>query len=276
MVSMAALSRGWSRSAEAYYLPRRRVKRGRSACARREVPLRARERHACDDIIAREQSNNHGVYPRNGTKMKLIAAPASPYSRKVRIVLAEKRIDYEMIVDSPLDPATRVPEFNPLGKIPVLVLDDDTTLFDSRVIVEYLDNASPVGRLIPDDTRQRIQVRRWEALADGCTDAAIAVVMEKRRPAGQQSAEWIARQAGKNRPRVESDVRRAGRPRMVHRGRLQPVRRRGRLRARAISSCACRTSTGASSIRISASCSTSCRSARRSRIRRRRRARTSA
>ena len=129
--------------------------------------------------------------------MKLIAAPASPYSRKARIVLAEKHIEYEMIVDSPIDPATRVPDFNPLGKIPVLVLDDDTTLFDSRVIVEYLDNASPVGRLIPDDTRQRIQVLRWEALADGCTDAAVAVVMEKRRPADKQSADWIARQEGK-------------------------------------------------------------------------------
>lgn len=129
--------------------------------------------------------------------MKLIAAPASPYSRKVRIVLAEKKIDYEFIIDSPGDAATRVPEFNPLGKIPVLVLEDDTTLFDSRVIVEYLDNASPVGRLIPDDTRARIQVRRWEALADGCTDAANAVVVESRRPAAKQSSEWIARQQGK-------------------------------------------------------------------------------
>ena len=129
--------------------------------------------------------------------MKLIAASASPYSRKVRIVLAEKKIDYELIIDSPGDPATRVPEYNPLGKIPVLVLEDETTLFDSRVIVEYLDNASPVGRLIPDDTRARIQVRRWEALADGCTDAANAVVVEKRRAAGKQSAEWIVRQEGK-------------------------------------------------------------------------------
>jgi glutathione S-transferase len=129
--------------------------------------------------------------------MKLIAAPASPYSRKVRIVLAEKKIDYEFIIDSPGDAATRVPEYNPLGKIPVLVLEDDTTLFDSRVIVEYLDNASPVGRLIPDDTRARIQVRRWEALADGCTDAANAVVVESRRPADKQSSEWIARQQGK-------------------------------------------------------------------------------
>ena len=129
--------------------------------------------------------------------MKLIATPASPYSRKVRIVLAEKRIDYDFVVDNPGDAATHVPDYNPLGKIPVLVLDDDTTLFDSRVIVEYLDSASPVGRLIPDDTRHRIQVRRWEALADGCTDAAVAIVMEKRRPAEQQSAEWIARQQGK-------------------------------------------------------------------------------
>ena len=129
--------------------------------------------------------------------MKLIAALGSPYSRKVRIVLAEKKIEYELIIDSPGDPATKVPQYNPLGKIPVLVLEDDTTLFDSRVIVEYLDNASPVARLIPDDTRARIQVRRWEALADGCTDAANAVVVEKRRPAEKQSAEWIARQQGK-------------------------------------------------------------------------------
>jgi glutathione S-transferase len=129
--------------------------------------------------------------------MKLIASPGSPYSRKVRIVLAEKKIDYEFVIDSPADKASRVTEYNPLGKIPVLVLDDNTTLFDSRVIVEYLDNASPVGRLIPDDTRARIQVRRWEALGDGCTDAANSMVAEKRRPAGQQSAEWIARQQGK-------------------------------------------------------------------------------
>ena len=129
--------------------------------------------------------------------MKLIAGPTSPYSRKVRIVLAEKRIDYDFVIEIPSDPGTRVPDFNPLGKIPVLVLDDETTLFDSRVIVEYLDNASPVGRLIPDDTRHRIQVRRWEALADGCTDALVAIVYEKRRPADNQSAEWIARQQGK-------------------------------------------------------------------------------
>ena len=129
--------------------------------------------------------------------MKLVGTPTSPYTRKTRVVLAEKRIEYEFVKDVPHDADTRGPLYNPLGKIPVLVLDDDTTIFDSRVIVEYLDNASPVAKLIPEDTRQRIQVRRWEALADGCTDAAVAIVMEKRRPANLQSADWISRQQGK-------------------------------------------------------------------------------
>ncbi|MFN7086956.1 MAG: glutathione S-transferase [Burkholderiales bacterium] len=129
--------------------------------------------------------------------MKLIGTPTSPYTRKARIVLAEKRIDYDFVIDSPYDGVTRVPDYNPLGKVPVLVLDDDTSIFDSRVIVEYLDHASPVTKLIPEDTRHRILVRRWEALADGCTDAAVAMAVERRRPANLQSAEWIARQQGK-------------------------------------------------------------------------------
>lgn len=129
--------------------------------------------------------------------MKLIGTATSPYTRKTRVVLAEKRIDYEFIVDPPYDAATGVTRYNPLGKIPVLVLDDATTLFDSRVIVEYLDNASPVTKLLPEDTRHRIQARRWEALADGCTDAVVAIVMEKRRPAELQHAAWLERQQDK-------------------------------------------------------------------------------
>lgn len=130
--------------------------------------------------------------------MKLIGTPTSPFTRKARVVLAEKRIDYEFVVDVPYEAQTSVPRYNPLGKIPALVLDDDaTTLFDSRVIVEYLDSASPVTKLLPDDTRLRIQARRWEALADGCTDAAVAIVMERRRPAEVQYAPWIERQHGK-------------------------------------------------------------------------------
>lgn len=129
--------------------------------------------------------------------MRLIGTHTSPFVRKVRIVLAEKRIDYEFIVDSPGEPASRVPEFNPLGKIPVLVTEDGTKLFDSRVIVEYLDSISPVRRLIPEPARQRIQVRKWEALADGALDAAVLIMQEKRRPERLQVAAWIDRQRGK-------------------------------------------------------------------------------
>jgi glutathione S-transferase len=129
--------------------------------------------------------------------MKLIGSLASPFTRKARIVLAEKKIEYELDIDSPWDAGTRVPERNPLGKVPVLVLDDGTTLFDSRVIVEFLDNASPLSRLLPPENRERIEVRRWEALADGVLDAAVLVRMERRRQAAQQSAGWIERQMGK-------------------------------------------------------------------------------
>ena len=129
--------------------------------------------------------------------LKLIYSPTSPYARKVRIVLAEKKIECQSVEMSPWAPDTRVPDFNPLGKIPVLMLDDDTPLYDSRVIVEYLDNVSPVQRLIPEPARQRIVVRRWEALADGIADAAVGVVLERRRPAKLQSSDYIDRQLGK-------------------------------------------------------------------------------
>ncbi len=129
--------------------------------------------------------------------MKLIGTVTSPYTRKVRVALIEKRLECEFVVDAPNTPNSTVAKFNPLGKIPVLVLDDESALFDSRVIVEYLDSASPGNRLIPEEKRPRIQVRRWEALADGCTDAAVAIFVEKRRAAGMQSEEWLARQQGK-------------------------------------------------------------------------------
>ncbi|MET0732070.1 MAG: glutathione S-transferase N-terminal domain-containing protein [Casimicrobiaceae bacterium] len=129
--------------------------------------------------------------------MKLIFSPTSPYARKVRIVLAEKKIECQQIEASPWTADNPVHGFSPLGKVPVLVLDDGTALYDSRVIVEYLDNVSPVSRLIPEPSRQRIAVRRWEALADGVNDAASSIVLERRRPAAQQSGEWIARQERK-------------------------------------------------------------------------------
>src|SRR6266403_1248400 len=129
--------------------------------------------------------------------MKLLASHTSPYARKVRIAIAEKKIECDLVEESPWVAGTSVPDYNPLGKVPVLILDDGTALYDSRVIVEYLDTVSPVSRLIPEPSRQRIAVKRWEALADGVCDAAIAILLESRRPLRQQSKDWIARQRQK-------------------------------------------------------------------------------
>ena len=126
--------------------------------------------------------------------MKLLGSLLSPYTRKVRIALAEKRIEceLEMVDVAPVD--NPVNRHNPLGKIPALVLDDGTPLYDSRVIVEFLDNVSPFSRLIPDDNRDRVQVRRWEALADGVLDAGLLVRYESLREAGEQSKAWSDKQ----------------------------------------------------------------------------------
>jgi len=129
--------------------------------------------------------------------MKLIGSHSSPYTRKVRIVLAEKKIEVEFVIDSPWLPESQIPTINPLGKIPVLVLDDETPLFDSRVIVEYIDNVTPNNKLFPAPNRERTEVKRWEALADGVCDAAVAALLESRRPKGQKSSDWIARQQEK-------------------------------------------------------------------------------
>lgn len=125
--------------------------------------------------------------------MKLIGTYHCPYVRKTRIVLAEKKIDYEFVLDAPWEEGAGVPDFNPLGKVPVLVLDDENTLFDSRVICEYLDNAAPNNRLLPQPNRDRIQVKRWEALAEGVYEAVTHIVLEKQRRPGQQSAEYLSR-----------------------------------------------------------------------------------
>ena len=129
--------------------------------------------------------------------MKLIGTTTSPYVRKTRIVLAEKKIEYEFVLDSPWEEGTGVPNFNPLGKVPILVLDDDSNLFDSRVICEYLDNAAPNNRMLPQANRERTQVKRWEALADGICDAAANIVLENRRKPTQRSKDWITRQKDK-------------------------------------------------------------------------------
>lgn len=130
--------------------------------------------------------------------MKLIGSLTSPFVRKVRIVAMEKHIDLEFAVDIPWTPDTKVPDANPLGKVPVLLMDDGSTLFDSRVIVEYLDTVTPVSRLIPEGNRQRISVKRWEALADGIVDAAALIFLERTKRAPEhQSQDWVVRQEQK-------------------------------------------------------------------------------
>ncbi len=136
--------------------------------------------------------------------MKLLGVHPSPFTRKVRIVLAEKKIDYDFIIASPQAEGSPVPTHNPLGKVPVLVLEDGTAVYDSRVIVEFLDNVSPFGRLIPPGNRERIEVRRWEALADGVVDAAVLVRYESQRKKAERSAAWIERQMGKIRAGVDA------------------------------------------------------------------------
>jgi glutathione S-transferase len=129
--------------------------------------------------------------------MKLLYSLTSPYARKVRVVAAEKRIEVEVIKVALSDPECPVIHHNPLGKIPVLILDDGESLFDSRVIVEFLDNRTPVARLIPQEHSAKVWVRRWEALADGVCDAAIAARQEAGRAESQRDQAVIDKQMGK-------------------------------------------------------------------------------
>lgn len=126
--------------------------------------------------------------------MKLYSSLTSPYGRKVRIVLLEKKIPFQLQVENPWLPDSRIGEVNPLGKVPVLVLEDGISVFDSRVIVEYLDMLSPVAHLIPSDAKSRMMVRGVEALADGITDAAVAIFLERKRAEDKQDLDWIALQ----------------------------------------------------------------------------------
>ena len=130
--------------------------------------------------------------------MKLIGSLASPYVRKVRVVMAEKKLDYHLVLEDVWAPDTTILQSNPLGKVPCLLMEDGGAMFDSRVIVEYLDTLTPVGKLIPAHGRERAEVKSWEALADGVSDAAILIRLEKnQRPAELQSDAWIARQMDK-------------------------------------------------------------------------------
>ena len=132
--------------------------------------------------------------------MKLIGSTSSPYVRKVRVVMAEKKLDYQFVEEDVWAAETVIHQSNPLGKVPCLVMEGGEALFDSRVIVEYLDTLSPVGKLIPVVGRERAEVKTWEALADGVLDALILARLEANwagRSKPQRSQAWIDRQLAK-------------------------------------------------------------------------------
>lgn len=132
--------------------------------------------------------------------MKLIGSLSSPYVRKVRVVMAEKKLDFEFVTEDVWAAQTTIAESNPLGKVPCLIMEGGEALFDSRVIVEYLETLSPVGKLIPTMGRERAEVKTWEALGDGVLDASILARLEATwagRTEAQRSQAWIDRQMGK-------------------------------------------------------------------------------
>ena len=132
--------------------------------------------------------------------MKIIGSATSPYVRKVRIVMAEKKLDYQLVMEDVWAANSTIMASNPLGKVPCLLMEGGEAVFDSRVIVEYLDTLSPVGKLIPSQGRERAEVKTWEALGDGLVDAAILARLETTwtgRTSEQRSDAWTARQLSK-------------------------------------------------------------------------------
>ena len=130
--------------------------------------------------------------------MKLIGSVTSPYVRKVRVVLADKKLDYSFELENVWSPDTTIGAANPLGKVPCLVMEDGSAMYDSRVIVEYLDTLTPVCKLLPANSRDRANVKVREALADGVLDAAVLAFLERtQRPEELRYQPWVERQMGK-------------------------------------------------------------------------------
>ena len=141
--------------------------------------------------------------------MKLVGSRTSPYVRKVRVILAERSLAHEFIEESAWNADTTVPRYNPLNKVPALVMDDGESIYDSAVISEYLDAISG-GTLLPKDAAARARVRRDEALGDGIADAGITAFLERKREAARQDPGWIARQMGKVDAGIEALAKRLG------------------------------------------------------------------
>jgi glutathione S-transferase len=134
--------------------------------------------------------------------LKLISATPSPYARKVRIALAEKNIPFELITEVPWNKGALTEQHNPLAKLPVLMLEDGSTVYDSRFILEYLEYVYTQTPLLSSKVPQRLMAKKLEVLADGVCDAVVLVFFERMR-GEHASAEWTVRQAHK----IEAGVR---------------------------------------------------------------------
>lgn len=129
--------------------------------------------------------------------LRLISATPSPYARKVRIALAEKGLPFDLQTEVPWDSTTATPQYNPLEKLPVLIMDDGSAVYESRFILEYLEAKFPIPPMLPDDIDGKLAARQVEVLCDGVCDAFVLLFWERHRPAEQQSKEWMARQQRK-------------------------------------------------------------------------------
>ncbi len=130
--------------------------------------------------------------------MKLLGSPGSPYARKARIAMLEKNVTCEFVPARAGDPGSPVPQYNPLSKVPVLVLDNGKGMIDSSVIAEYFDGIGSGAKLIPVEFNARIAVREWEALGDGIVDAIVALTHDSRYADGcDASAAWYQKQLQK-------------------------------------------------------------------------------
>lgn len=128
--------------------------------------------------------------------LKLISATPSPYARKVRIALAEKGLPFELVTEVPWDASTSTPRFNPLEKLPILLLEDGSSVYESSYILQYLELKYPQPALLPADTEGVLAARKLEVLCDGVCDALVLTFFERMR-GDTASAEWLARQRRK-------------------------------------------------------------------------------
>lgn len=125
--------------------------------------------------------------------MKLYGSPASPYARKARVLIKEKKLPCEFVVEDPWPADSRIPDMNPLGKVPVLEIAPGSYLFESALVVHYLDHVD--GKSIePKDAAGYWQSQWWQALGNGIIDAVVARLLETRRPEQKQMPEKMARE----------------------------------------------------------------------------------